>query len=1077
MHSSFGIGETTMPTVVWDCETFSDISLKDHGAHIYATHPSTGVHFICFAVDNGEVQTWRPGDPAIPEPFAKPAGYRFVSHNWTFENAILQHILIPRYGFVPIPWENQDCAMRFALASTYPAELGLCCEALGLPYRKDPEARKAMLRLSRPQTAKKRKKPVDPAQRERDLALLLGRCQSDVEATRAVYRSKLLRPLLPEERALLLLNAKINERGICANLPFLKAVRDLAIKERNAVNVRLNELTVGVVTSVDQVQRIKEAINARGHEMTTLGKRSVAATLAHDPDDYVRELLQLRQQGAYASVRMAKRLLGYADPADGRIRGALRIYGAGPGRWSSPGPQLHNLRQNDTGYPGSLIQTVTAGDRAELARCGSPLAVTAEMSRGALCAKPGHGLSCADLSAIESRLAWQAGETWKLDAYRHYDATGDKSREPYRVIAGRMLNKDAADIVKAERQQGKSAELACGFGGAIGAWRRIAGNDGRSDEEVLAIIKQWRDAHPAIRAFWKNLARAARVAIRASQPIQVGGGDSRPAIVAAFDGDALALQLPSGRAINYPGARLVPNRKFEDGDSDIVFFDNARGQWKRVRAWFGTLVENVVQGTARDLLAAALLRFEARGLPVVFHCHDEVVIEVPAGAITDREVLAILLAPPPWAAGLPLGGKVHAGPIYFEEPDEPVQPKDITAAPVGTVERQLDTFVTSAEPLPAAKGIEQGADEDYLASLDETTAPLTDLVTLSMDSSNHVSCPFHDDPNPSCSIYADHFYCHACGARGTRLNWLIEVEGMTQTEALNALQDWTGFATVIRERPDAEERRQRALALWNKAKPIAGTIAAQYLSETRGIDVSRLPPTIDEVLRFHSWCPFGSGAYPCLVAVMRDPVTDAPAGIHRIALAQENGVVTKIERRALGGMGVVKLWPVNGDCRLAVGEGIETVLAAATQMSFRGAPLTPAWAAIHTYGVASLPVLDGVEQLIQLIDNDENNAGQGAAEASRQRWSDQFCRRSRCSTTMASRCGTAKARPRRFQPAFGWRGTAVLSARYGCLALTRLSGTSLPSTVVGFRKLARPTTICTCRLTTSPGTPERPGGG
>jgi hypothetical protein len=596
---------------------------------------------------------------------------------------------------------------------------------------------------------------------------------------------------------------------------------------------------------------------------------------------------------------------------------------------------------------------------------------------------------CADFGAIESRiLSWLSGEVWKLHSYRHYDATGDKSREPYRVIAGKMLNKDAVDITKAERQQGKCAELSCGFGGSVGAWRKIAGDDGRDDAEVLAIIQQWRNAHPAIRDFWKTLARAARVAIRTEQPIQVGGG-SRPVVIAAFEGDALTLKLPSGRAINYPGARLVPNRKFEDGDSDIEFFDNAKGQWKRTRAWFGTVVENVVQGTARDLLAAALLRFEARGLSVVFHCHDEVVIEAQEGTVTAADVLAILLEPPAWAAGLPLGGAVHEGPTYFEEPDSPVQPMDMTA-PVEIIERQVDTFVASAEPLPATNAIEQGAEEDYLANLDETTAPLTDLVTLPMDSGNHVSCPFHDDPGPSCSIYPDHFYCHGCGARGTRLDWLIEVEGMTRAEALNALQDWTGPAlTVVQDRPDPEERRGRALALWHEAGTIRGTIGERYLAETRGIDVSKLPPTIDEVLRFHRHCPFGGGAHPCLIALMRSPETDAPVGIQRIALALENGAVTKIERRAYGGMGVVKLWPIDGDRHLVVGEGIETVLAAATRMSFEGAPLTPAWAAVHAHGVAALPVLHGVARLIQLVDNDENNAGQDAAETSRQRWSAQ----------------------------------------------------------------------------------------
>src|SRR5262249_11254969 len=148
--------------------------------------------------------------------------------------------------------------------------------------------RKAMLRLSRPQTAKKRKKPVDPAARKRDLELLLERCKSDVAATRAAYASPRLRPLLPEERQLLLADAKINDLGIRGNVPFLEAAQTFAIAERNAINTRLNELTSGVVTSVNQVGRIMEAINAHGHDMTSLNKRSVAATLAHQPTGFVK---------------------------------------------------------------------------------------------------------------------------------------------------------------------------------------------------------------------------------------------------------------------------------------------------------------------------------------------------------------------------------------------------------------------------------------------------------------------------------------------------------------------------------------------------------------------------------------------------------------------------------------------------------------------------------------------------------------------------------------------------------------------------------------------------------------------
>src|SRR5262249_11807681 len=172
-------------------------------------------------------------------------------------------------------------------------------------------------------------------------------------------------------------------------------------------------------TSVDQVARIKDAINARGHSMTSLTKRSVSATLAHQPAAFVRELLELRQRGAYASVRMAKRLLAYAAPSDGRIRGALRIFGAGPGRWSSPGPQLHTLRHTHAAYPANLVDALIAGNHAELARFGNPLGVVAELSRAALRAKPGHTLICVDFSAIESRVnAWLAGEMWKLESFQ-----------------------------------------------------------------------------------------------------------------------------------------------------------------------------------------------------------------------------------------------------------------------------------------------------------------------------------------------------------------------------------------------------------------------------------------------------------------------------------------------------------------------------------------------------------------------------------------------------------------------------------------------------------------------------------
>src|SRR6516164_2598231 len=283
----------SMSTVFWDFETFSSIDLPERGAFIYAAHESTGVHFMCYAVDDGEVQTWWPGDP-VPAPFADPTGHLFVSDNWTFENLILTRVLIPQHGFTSIPIEQQDCAQRRALANAFPAELGLRCKALDLPYGKDPKARRAMLRLSRLHQYK------NPAARESDLKLLLERCKTDVDSTRACYTHRRMRPQLREERHQLLLDAVINARGVCGNIPFIKAGYAFAVETRAAINARLSELTAGTITSVDQVGRITDMVNACGHQMKALGKRSVAAVLAHQPDDLTRELLELRQHGAFA---------------------------------------------------------------------------------------------------------------------------------------------------------------------------------------------------------------------------------------------------------------------------------------------------------------------------------------------------------------------------------------------------------------------------------------------------------------------------------------------------------------------------------------------------------------------------------------------------------------------------------------------------------------------------------------------------------------------------------------------------------------------------------------------------------
>ena len=697
-----------MHEMTWDFESRSAANLNTSGSWRYAADPTTQILCLCYAIDDGEVQTWLPlwvtkqlglAEQPVPEVFfeiaANPMEWKTVAHLAEFERSLYERILVPKHGFPALPLEVQHCSMTLALANGYPAELDLLSQALELEYRKDMDGVRLMRTMSRPRKPHKGEDKnalywvfdVEKLQR------LILYCQRDVHAARAVWRHPKLKPLIEAERRIQILDAKINRRGVRADRELAMAARDMAVRERARLNAAMAALTEGTIDSIDEVQRIRALANAHGQDMKSLSKRSVTAVLAGEPSELVRQLLELRRDGARASTKKYQRILDSVTEDD-RIRGTMRMYGAGPGRWSGRGPQLQNLKKNEDNIPLTAIEAVRSGDRDRLRAFGNPLTVLGDIARAVVCAGPGNVLIAADFGAIESRvLAWLAGEIWKLEAYREYDRSGDRTIEPYRIIAAQMLHKTARDISKAERNTGKAGELACGFGGSVGAWRRIASDDQRSDEEIRADVYAWRQAHAKTTAYWRELARAIRIAIRTGQPAAAGR------IVAGFADGNLTLMLPSRRQITYPQARLVPSNKFEDGDPDVLFKDNAHGKWTDYRGWFGTFVENVVQGTARDLLAAAIERFEARGIEVVLTVHDEVVAEVPTGSISEADFLSILLEAPAWADGLPLAGKVWSGSHYLEPPEEPTPASDSPIAAGGSARGRARTATRSTPPL------------------------------------------------------------------------------------------------------------------------------------------------------------------------------------------------------------------------------------------------------------------------------------------------------------------------------------------------------------------------------------------
>jgi hypothetical protein len=248
-----------------------------------------------------------------------------------------------------------------------------------------------------------------------------------------------------------------------------------------------------------------------------------------------------------------------------------------------------------------------------------------------------------------------------------------------------------------------------------------------------------------------------------------------------------------------------------------------------------------------------------------------------------------------------------------------------------------------------------------------------------------IACPFHDDRTPSLHIYADHFHCFACGAHGNAVDWLTFVEGLERDAAFELLGKWQGPTSQLHK--DEADTLASALGLWEQAQPIAGTPAEHYLAEARRIGIDKLPANSSQVLRFHPMCIFSPGTrLPCLLALFRDAETDAPAGIHRIALAPEVLAGGKVERRMLGrwpAARAIKLWPAESS--LVIGEGIETVLAAASRVH-RGALLRPAWALGSSQGIARFPLIAGVKQLTVLVDNDANGVGPSNAKECAKRW-------------------------------------------------------------------------------------------
>lgn len=685
-----------------DFETRSTLDLKKVGVHAYAAHPSTDLWCACYSFDDGPVERWHPRHTFPPRDIQDhvESGGRIYAHNSAFERTIWRLILAPRYGW-PLPAVEQwYCTMAMALAMSLPASLDQASRAVSLPFEKDEEGHRLMMRMCRPRSAH----PVDgtvvwwdvPEKVER----LTAYCTQDVVVERAL--GDRLVPLRESEQRLWWLDQRINDRGVYVDDEFCEAAKIVVADTVKRLNARMKEVTGGAVSGVTKVADIVAFLWKQGVLTKSIAKGELADLLTRsDLPPAAREVLELRQEGGKASVAKINALLRGRCP-DGRARGLIQYHAASTGRWGGRRFQPQNLKRPDetTDVP-AAIEAIREGipSRAIEWAFGPPLDIVGDCIRGMVVAEPGNKFYVADFVSIEGVvLPWLAGEEWKLDAFRAYrrgDAP-DLYIQSYCKTFGVPLfgKKDP------RRQVGKVMELASGFQGGHGAYLRMGASGKRLDELTVMVrantdkhvwaeatdkykkganglerdqwtalrivIDAWRAAHPCIKQFWFDLEEAAITAVREPGKTFCAGDFGRP-VRYKKQGSFLWCQLPSGRALCYPYPRLE-NVLMPWGKQKLSLVckgvDPLTKQWCDQKIYGGLLAENVTQAVARDLLAEGIERCEAAGYATVLHVHDENVAEVREGFGSLEDFVAIMEVVPAWAVGCPIAAEGWEGTRY-----------------------------------------------------------------------------------------------------------------------------------------------------------------------------------------------------------------------------------------------------------------------------------------------------------------------------------------------------------------------------------------------------------------------------
>lgn len=652
-----------------DLETYSEVSIGKAGSYRYILDPSFEILLFAYSLDGMPVEVIDVASGQVIPLWLKNAlkNPLYIKHAY---NAAFEWFALSKYlGQLP-PDQWRD-TMLHALYCGYPASLDAAGKAMGLPEDKKKLATgKALIRYfcvpCKPSNANGNRTRNLPRHDPAKWTLFKEYNGQDVVTEMEIDRRLSAFPVPAFVQKQWETDLLMNARGVAADMEMVSGALVIGATVKSQLMGEARQLSgLDNPNSIKQLAQWLTDATDSDAEITSVTKETVATMLKQPQPANVQRMLEIRQELGKTSTKKYDALeTCIAD--DGRVRGLLQFYGANrTGRWAGRLVQVQNLPRTYT-HPLPPARQLVKDRNIDGLRLmyGSINDTLSQLIRTAFVATPGNVLIDADFSAIEARvISWLAGQEWRLEVFRTHGKI-------YEASASQMFHVPIEKIKKgnpeyALRQRGKVAELALGYQGGVSAMRRMdTGHnlDDLSDDEVKGIVDRWRETNSMIRDLW-NIVDSAAVTVITNGGAQTIRSETTDAVITlACELDIITgtrymtILLPSGRKLYYPSPEIGVNRW---GNPSVSYMgqNQTTKRWEKVETYGGKLVENIVQAIARDCLAIAIENLEAQGLHVVFHIHDEVVIDTPAWADEDtmlETVTKIMTKPIPWAQMLPL---------------------------------------------------------------------------------------------------------------------------------------------------------------------------------------------------------------------------------------------------------------------------------------------------------------------------------------------------------------------------------------------------------------------------------------